>query len=285
VDGGIDRIISILAALTLTAMMVATGLTVRRTDLRATFVNRRLVTRVALANYVAVPAITVALLAWLRIDPGVAAGFLVLAVCPGAPFGPAVAAVARGDVASATGLMVVLAGSSALLAPLLLPRLLPLGGGMEGVRIDAMAVAGTLLVTQLLPLFAAVVFHERRPDLAARLRPLAGGGSRALGAATGALVFFAHAGLLLRIRMSGVAAMVILLALSLGAGWWAGRGDAGLRRAAALTTSLRNVGAALAITGSAFAGTAAATAVIAYFFVEVLGSLAVALWWRTAGTA
>ena len=47
-------------------------------------------------------------------------------VCPGAPFGPACTRIAGGDVAAATGLMAVLAGTSALLGPLLLHFLLPL---------------------------------------------------------------------------------------------------------------------------------------------------------------
>ena len=121
---------------------------------------------------------------------------------------------------------------------------------------------------------------RRRPDPPSAVRV-----SQLLGAATGAVVLFAHGGLLARIGPRGVAAMSVLLALSLGAGWWAGRGNRALRRASALTTSLRNVGAALAVAGGAFAGTAAATAVIAYFFVEVFGSLAVAWRWRTAGSA
>ena len=76
-------------------------------------------------------------------------------------------AFARGDVAAATGLMAALAASSAVLAPLLLRALLPMAG-MDGSQVDATAVAGTLMVTQLAPLAATIVVHERRPDLAAR---------------------------------------------------------------------------------------------------------------------
>ena len=51
--------------------------------------------------------------------------FLICAVCPGAPYGPPFTGMAKGKVGVAVGLMVILAGSSALVAPLLLHGLLP----------------------------------------------------------------------------------------------------------------------------------------------------------------
>jgi BASS family bile acid:Na+ symporter len=47
----------------------------------------------------------------------------------------------------------------------------------------------------------------------------------------------------------------------------------------ALTTSLRNVGLGLVILTGNFAGTPAVSVALAYGIVEVLGSLAAALWW------
>jgi bile acid:Na+ symporter, BASS family len=51
--------------------------------------------------------------------------FLVLAVCPGAPYGRPFTGIARADVPEAVGLMVVLARSLAVVSPLLLHVLLP----------------------------------------------------------------------------------------------------------------------------------------------------------------
>jgi len=50
----------------------------------------------------------------------------------------------------------------------------------------------------------------------------------------------------------------------------------------ALTTALRNIGLGVVITTSAFAGTQAVTAVLAYGLVQLLGSFFVALWWHHA---
>src|SRR5439155_16297977 len=111
------------------------------------------VLQASLANYVCVPAVTVGLLILFHpADPLVPAGFLILAVCPGAPFGPPCTRIARGDVAAAVGLMVILAGTSALAAPVLLHFLLPWMSESEALRLDAVKIASTLLVTQLLPL-------------------------------------------------------------------------------------------------------------------------------------
>jgi len=80
-------------------------------------------------------------------------------------------------------------------------------------------------------------------------------------------------------------AILILLGISLGSGWIAGGPRSGDRIAISLTTSLRNVGLGLVITASAFAGTKATTAVVFYGFVQLFGSLLVALWWRNTSRA
>jgi bile acid:Na+ symporter, BASS family len=78
----IDRLMNILVTITLIEMMVAIGLGVTFIDLLGVARNWRLVARAALANYVFVPAVTVGLLLLFDPHPMVAAGFLILAVCP-----------------------------------------------------------------------------------------------------------------------------------------------------------------------------------------------------------
>ena len=79
--------IQILVPITLIEMMVAIGLSVSFSELIAVVRNWRLVTKAALANYLCVPMFTVGLLLLFQpADIMVPAGFLILAVCPGAPF-------------------------------------------------------------------------------------------------------------------------------------------------------------------------------------------------------
>src|SRR5262245_35052114 len=121
----LNQLINILAAITLFEMMVAIGLGVSFQDVLRVGGDRRLVGKAALASYVAVPAAAVGLLILFHTDPYVAAGFLIAAVCPGAPYGPPFTGMAKGNVVVSVGLMVILAASSALVAPLLLQLLLP----------------------------------------------------------------------------------------------------------------------------------------------------------------
>src|SRR5262249_49460579 len=94
----LDRAINVLVTITLIEMMVLVGLRVTFADLASTAKNWRLVVRAAVANYVLVPAVTVALLMSFNVSAMVASGFIVLAVCPGAPYGPPLAAIARANV-------------------------------------------------------------------------------------------------------------------------------------------------------------------------------------------
>src|SRR5262249_61027435 len=95
----------------------------------------RAVARAGLANYLIVPLVALGLLLLFHAAPLVAAGFLIAAVCPGAPYGPPFTGIAKGNVGLAVGLMTLLAGSSALLAPLLLRLLLPFASGDAKVQI------------------------------------------------------------------------------------------------------------------------------------------------------
>ena len=96
--------IKILVPVTLIEMMIAIGLGVSFSELTAVGKNWRLVAKTMLANYVCMPLITVGLLILLHpADPMVSVGFLILAVCPGAPFGPSCTKLAKGNVAAVCG--------------------------------------------------------------------------------------------------------------------------------------------------------------------------------------
>lgn len=280
----IDHFINALVTVTLVEMMVTVGLSVTFVDLAGVVRNGRLLARAALANYVCVPAVTVGLLLLFGAQPMVAAGFLVLAVCPGAPYGPPFAAIAKGNVAVAVGLMVVLAGSSAVLAPVLLSYLLPLVSEGEPLKVDTIRIVGTLLATQLLPLGVGVAVRQWRPALADRLRGPGSLISKILNLAVVGLILVVQYPSLAEIRPRGLAGMLALLVASWAAGWLLGGPGPETRKAMTLTTSLRNVGVGLVIATGAFAGTAAVTAAVAYGLSEVVGSLLLALWWARRGT-
>ena len=279
----LDRLTNILVTITLIEMMMLVGLRVTFAEIVATATSWSLVARAGVANYVLVPALAVALLIAFGAEPMVAAGFLVLAACPGAPFGPPLAAIARGNVSQAVGLMVILAGSSAIVAPLLLQLLMPRLGASEALRIDVVGMVVTLMMTQLLPLLLGLALRHWRTPLAERLVDPLELVNKILNLSLVGLILATQFQMLAQIRLRGFAAMFILLAGTLAIGWLAGQSGRDGRRTMALTTSLRNVGLGLVIVTANFPGTPAVSAALAYGIIEVLGSLLLAVWWGRQG--
>lgn len=266
-----------LNVIALIAMMLSIGLKVTFKDVIASARDLRLAIMGIVANFVLVPIVTVALLYGFGASPLVAAGFLILAVCPGAPMGPPFTEIARGNVAYATGAMVILAGLSALLAPLLLMLFLGWLSADSDLHIDAFHIVKILLFTQMLPLAVGLAIHEWAPRLAAWFaRPITLLANVLLLAVV-ALILATQFPTLAALRLRGWFGMALLLAASLGIGWLCGGASPANRRALIVTTGLRNAAVALVIVSANFAGTPAVTAVVAYALVSIFGTLAWAI--------
>jgi BASS family bile acid:Na+ symporter len=166
---------------------------------------------------------------------------------------------------------------------MLLHYLLPLVSGNEPLTVDASKIVGTLLVTQLVPLCVGVAVRQWRPLLADRLQKPSNLVSKVLNLVAVGLILVTQFHLLTEIRPRGLVGMLALLIGSWAAGWLLGGPGTDARKAMTLTTSLRNVG--LVIASSAFAGTPAVTAALAYGLFAVVGSLFLALAWRRHGAA
>jgi BASS family bile acid:Na+ symporter len=260
----------------LVAIMLAMGLQVR---FEAVTASVRPVYRVALAvlaNYVFVPAVTVGLLGLFQPEEMVSVGFLILAVCPGAPIGPLAAKLAKGNVAWAIGMMVILAGMSAALSPLLLGLLIPVLSTATELRIDFLAIVRTLVLAQLLPLAVGLAVHHGAPRFTAMIEKAVGSVANLMLLVLIVLILVAQYETLADIRARGWIGMGLLFIASVIVGWLCGGGDRDIRKALAVTTSGRNAAVGLAIVTSNFAGTAAVTAVVAYALVSIIGTFACA---------
>jgi bile acid:Na+ symporter, BASS family len=275
----LERLINILVTITLIEMMVLIGLWVTFAELVDTARNWRLVARAVAANYLFVPGVAILLLALFEAKPMVAAGFLILTVCPGAPYGPPFAGIARANVPEAIGLMVILTGSWTIASPVLLHLLLPWVASGEAPRIDVIGMVGALFITQLLPLLFGRLVKHWHPRLAEKLLGPFELVSKMLNLSAAGLILVTQSRMLTEIQPRGFVGMLILLAASLVIGWLTGGSGSDNRKTMALTTSLRNIGVGLVIATGNFAGTTAVSATLAYGIVEVLGSLLLALWW------
>ena len=275
----IDQIINLLAAVTLFEMMIAIGLGVSFAEVLGVARNWRLVLRAAAANYLAVPAAAVGLLLLFQAQPLAAAGFLVVAVCPGAPYGPPFTSLAKGNVIAAVGLMVILAASSALVAPVFLQFLLPLMAGDQPLQIDSVKIVMTLLLAQLLPLGIGLGVRQRLPLWAATLKKPADALTTVLNLILLGLIFVVQYDMLTGIPLRAFGGMFLLLAATVAIGWLLGESGAGNRKTLAITTGVRNAGVGLVIVSGSFPGTPAVTAATAYALVQTIVIALIALGW------
>jgi BASS family bile acid:Na+ symporter len=273
----VARLTAVLNMTALATIMLSMGLRVGFAEVMASARPARRLVLGLLANYVLVPAVTLGLLAAFRPDPMVAAGFLILAACPGAPVGPPITALARGGVSYSVSMMLILAGLSALLSPVLLGVLLDRISPERDLHVDYPTIVRTLLITQLLPLAFGLGIHQRAPRLTRAIAGPTGLLGNVLLLALVVLIVATQHGTLAAIRSRGWLGMGLLLGASLGIGWCCGAPDVAIRKALATTTATRNVAVALVIATSSFAGTPAVTAVVAYGLVSIVGALGFAL--------
>jgi BASS family bile acid:Na+ symporter len=275
----LDGAISVLVTITLVEMMVVVGLQVTLVELAETLGNWRLLGRAAVANYIVVPSMTVALLTIVDASPMVATGFLILALCPGAPFGPSFARIAGADVPQSVGLMIVLAGSSAVISPLLLKGLLPYVSQSEALHLDLVGILRALVIIQLSPVLIGLLVRRRCPGWANKLVNPLDFFSKILTLGVVCLIMGSQFRTLMEIRLTGFIGMSVLLIGSLLVGWLAGGPGRAYRKSMALATSLRNVGLGLVIATDNFAGSPVTSAALVYGIMQIVASLAVALWW------
>jgi len=276
----VDQLVNLLAAVTLIEMMVTLGLGVKASDVLSVGKQLDLLFRALLANYIVVPSAALALLLLFHATPMVAAGLLIAAVCPGAPYAPPFTAMAKGNVTLAVGLMVVLAASSAIVAPLLLGFLLPLLAGNTALKINVFKMISTLLGAQLLPLCLGLMLRHYRPALAERLKKPASLLTLSLNLFLLTVIILVQFQTLADIHLRGYFGMLCLVVATLLAGRVvAKRAPEDATKSMVLTTSVRNVGVSLVIATGSFPGTAAITSATAYAIFQTVFIALVAMVW------
>jgi BASS family bile acid:Na+ symporter len=275
----LGKVLNLLALVTLIEGMIFVGLAASTKDFINAARDWKLVARMILANYVFVPAVAAALLMLFHTHPMVAVGFLILATCPGGPYGAIFSMIAKANVGAATGLGLILVGLSPLVSPALLNILVSMLFGDQVVYVNVTKMTITLLLGQLLPVLIGLAINYWRPSLTSRLVGPARQMAKILNATLLALIVYAYYKLFLDIKPIGYFGMLLLLIATLAIGWLASVSDSSTRKAMALTTSIRNSATGMVIAIGSFAGTLALPAVVVFGIFGVLGSLVLALWW------
>src|SRR6516164_3522285 len=144
--------------------MLAVGVSLTVAQILAPLRSYKLVLSALLANFVLMPAAAWAIARLLRLDEPLGIALLLLGAAAGAPFLPKLVGIGRGNLAFAVGLMVLLMVLTVAYMPLVLPLLL------EGVSVDAMGIARSLILLMLLPLGIGLLMKARLLQVADRIR-------------------------------------------------------------------------------------------------------------------
>ena len=227
--------------------MLAVGVSLTLAQILAPLRNYKLVFLALLANFVLMPAGAWAIARLLRLDEPLAIALLLLGAAAGAPFLPKLAGIAKGNLAFAVGLMVMLMVLTVGYMPIVLPLLL------EGVSVDPMKIARSLLLLMLLPLGAGLVLRARFRDVADRIRsPLNRISSLSLALLFVLLLVTNVRNVIALFGTRGILASILFLFAGAGIGWLLGGPGVGTRGVMALATAQRNIAAALVVGGQNF---------------------------------
>jgi bile acid:Na+ symporter, BASS family len=253
--------------------MLAVGLSLSVGQILVPLRNARLVSLALLANFVLMPLAAIGIARLLRLEHSLGVALLVLGAAAGAPFLPKLAGVAKGSLAFAVGLMVLLMVLTVGYMPLVMPLLL------KGVSVDPTKIARSLILLMLLPLMAGLAVKARYAIAAARAASLL----NRLSTLSLALVMVLLLATNLRnivdlFGTRGILASVLFLAVGFGLGWLLGGPGHETRGVLALGTAQRNIAAALVVGGQNFSDPKVVVMVAVVAIVGLLVLMPLARW-------
>jgi len=226
--------------------MLAMGMSLTVKQIIEPLRNVRLVVLILIGNFLLTPALALLLTVILPIGQPQASALILLGVCAGAPFLPKLAQMAKGELATSVGLMVLLMVLTIFYAPLVLPLILP------GAQVDVAAIAQSLIVLMLLPLVIGLLAKWRYSETAAEWLP------HLSQASSYSLMLLVVAALVLQFRniIGAIGSWLILGTLLLIVGgtvlgyFLSFVSDKPTRKVASLGTGQRNLAAALLVGAS-----------------------------------
>jgi BASS family bile acid:Na+ symporter len=245
--------------------MLAVGLSLTLRQIADPLRNVRLVALGLVANFVLMPFVAVALGRFLRLDPPLAVGLVILGSAAGAPFLPLLAKLSKGNMAFAVGKMVLLMILTVGYMPLVLPYLL------EGVSVDAAKIARSLLLLMLLPLGIGLAVKARWETAAARIKPVLDRvSSVSLVLLIGLLTVTNFDNMLSVFGTRGILAGILFLLFGFAIGYGLGGPARETRKVLGLGTAQRNIAAAIVVAGQNFSDPKVVVMVVVVAIVGLL---------------
>ena len=243
----LSKVVPIAMLAFVVSSMLAVGVSLTVGQILDPLRNVKLVCLSLLANFVLMPVAALAIARLLRLDQPLGIALILLGAAAGAPFLPKLAGLAKGNLAFAVGLMVLLMVLTVAYLPLVLPLLL------EGVSVDPMSIARSLLLLMLLPLAVGLALNARFEGVARKLRsPLNQISSLSLILLIALLLVTNIRNVISLFGTRGVLASVIFLLVGVAIGWVLGGPGPETKGVLSLGTAQRNIAAALVVGGKNF---------------------------------
>jgi BASS family bile acid:Na+ symporter len=126
------------------------------------------IARALAGNFVLAPLLALAIAHAFSLDSALTLGLILLGSAAGAPFLIKLIAMAAGDLAMGTALLVLLIPMTVVFMPVIVPLLAP------EAAVSATSIAAPLFLTMLLPLVFGLIVTELAPTWAKRLAPISG---------------------------------------------------------------------------------------------------------------
>jgi BASS family bile acid:Na+ symporter len=228
--------------------MLAMGLNLTVKQIVEPLRNTRLVILALIANFILVPILAYLIISVISLEQGLATGLILIATAAGAPFLPKLAQAAKGNLAFAVGLMVLLMVVTIIYMPIVLPLLL------QGVEVNPWDIAKSLIIMMLVPLAIGLFIKARYESTAESLQPHMSQTSTvaiAILMVTGIVLnFSAIVGV---IGTGAIIAILVFLVVALILGYFLGGAESGTRSVLGLGTAQRNLSAALVVAAQNFA--------------------------------
>lgn len=268
-------VIDLVTVVFVLATMLSMGLALTTDEILIALGQHRLMVKSLLVNLVLVPLLAFAFVLAVPMETGHVVGLLLIAMAPGAPFGPKLAEISKSNVAFASGLMAVLGVVSVATIPITVALLMP-----GDVAANPLGIAQIVVVTQLIPLIGGLGIKARYQPVATRLHPPIQRLSTILLLLLIILLTIVYAGEMRQLVGTGTLFIsVVVVGGALLLGYALGGPAKSTREVLATTTAARNVAIALLIATASFRDPAVLTIVVAFGLISLVVSGPVASSW------
>lgn len=269
------EIVNLLIVLFVVLTMLSIGLGLTVGQVLATASRGSLMARALLVNIVLIPVLAFVLVRVLPIDPRLGIGILLMAMAPGAAYGPKLTQIARASIALSASLVAVLSVLVVVTLPATAALILP-----GETAIDSLRIARSLVLVEILPLALGLVVGARFASFSRAVQPPVTAASTILLVlvilATVAVSWSVFPSLL---QPAAIFVATLLLVGSLVLGYWLGGPGVDTRRALAITSVSRYAGIALFVAETSFPDPHVTAMIVAFGVLEVLVATPLAVIW------